>query len=153
MRSGVSVNCVRIRSLLLAAALLAGCDGQSNGQSTVGRWNLIAESQFQSDQVSLLKPGFTINWTGREAVVWSGQPTRLSGGIRPAVFEPFPVSISGGVVYNPATDTWRTLTTENAPRSIYPEAVWTGDEMLVWNVRRSFAGVAARLSFAEDEVF
>lgn len=38
-----------------------------------------------------------------------------------------------GFRYNPATDTWDTMTTINAPNNVYQfTAVWTGTEMITW---------------------
>ena len=57
-------------------------------------------------------------WTGSEMIVWgtdtAGQPAR-------------------GARYNPATDTWITMTNLDAPAARYGHsAVWTGREMVVW---------------------
>lgn len=57
-------------------------------------------------------------WTGTEMIVWGmytpGEPAR-------------------GARYNPATDTWITMTSLGAPASRWGHsAVWTGREMIVW---------------------
>lgn len=58
-------------------------------------------------------------WTGREMLLWGGDPEFLQQGT--------------GARYDPATDTWTALSTISAPRSrILHSVVWTGTEMLVW---------------------
>jgi VCBS repeat-containing protein len=43
------------------------------------------------------------------------------------------IILNTGGRYNPDTDTWTTITTTNAPiASLYPVAVWSGAEMIVW---------------------
>lgn len=58
-------------------------------------------------------------WTGTEMFVWGGE---TSGA----------VPVSNGKLYNPATDTWRNVSTSplSARRDFH--AVWTGSEVLVW---------------------
>lgn len=63
-------------------------------------------------------------WTGTEMLLWS---TRGSG-VPGAVTEP----TRGGAAYNPGTDTWRAISSVNAPTTSGP-AVWTGTEMIVWS--------------------
>ncbi|HSN77403.1 MAG TPA: hypothetical protein VL334_20220 [Anaerolineae bacterium] len=60
-------------------------------------------------------------WTGTEMIVWGGGG--LGGGGKWRT----------GSRYAPATDSWTTMTTIDAPlrRSIHT-AVWTGEEMIVW---------------------
>jgi len=53
-------------------------------------------------------------WTGTEMIVWGG-------------------GVDTGARYNPATDTWTTMSLTNAPfRRNSHTAVWTGTEMIVW---------------------
>jgi len=67
----------------------------------------------------------TAIWTGTEMLIWGGQ----NGGYFPS----YPVT---GGSYNPTTDTWKIISTVNAPlgRS-YQTAVWTGTEMIIWGGR------------------
>ena len=61
-------------------------------------------------------------WTGTEMIIWGGRGTF------------FPQQHYGdGALYNPATDTWRPMSSQGAPspRSQLT-AVWTGTEMIVW---------------------
>ena len=56
-------------------------------------------------------------WTGQETIIWGAgaapSPTR-------------------GGRYNPVQDTWRPISTENAPPPQAATAVWTGERMIVW---------------------
>lgn len=67
--------------------------------------------------------------SGGAAAVWSGSEMIFWGGVRAA---------SGGKSqegwsYNPATNTWKTISAINAPLERYGNtAVWTGSEMIVW---------------------
>lgn len=73
-------------------------------------------------------------WTGNEMIVWGG------------------MSVVGryfhdGGRYNPATDTWTTMSTVNAPvAGITPATVWTGTELLVWGT----AAVGSRYNPTTD---
>jgi N-acetylneuraminic acid mutarotase len=64
---------------------------------------------------------YTAVWTGSEMIVWGGFN-----------FSP-PYFLNTGGRYNPATDTWITTNTSEAPsaRGLHV-AVWTGSEMIVW---------------------
>lgn len=64
----------------------------------------------------------TAVWTGNEMLVWGGTPN-----IQGSQY------INTGGSYNPVTDSWRSMSTTNAPspRSVHT-AVWTGSEMIVW---------------------
>jgi N-acetylneuraminic acid mutarotase len=60
-------------------------------------------------------------WTGTEMVVWGGRTLGLYSFLR-----------TGGR-YDPLTDSWTPMTTENAPAPREEHtAVWTGDAMIVW---------------------
>src|SRR5262249_58085706 len=57
---------------------------------------------------------------GSEMIVWGGAGY-CSG------------NVNTGGRYNPATDSWTATSTINAPEARqYPNAVWTGSEMIVW---------------------
>jgi N-acetylneuraminic acid mutarotase len=62
-------------------------------------------------------------WTGTEVIVWGGQPTGTCNSVLQ----------TDGALYNPATDTWRPMTSVGAPssRADYV-SVWTGRELIVW---------------------
>ncbi|MBI3879238.1 MAG: hypothetical protein HY301_04140, partial [Verrucomicrobia bacterium] len=63
----------------------------------------------------------TAVWTGSEMIVWGGQIATSPG-----------IANDGGR-YNPANNTWRTVTGSSAPPArYYHTAVWTGGDMLIW---------------------
>ncbi len=63
-------------------------------------------------------------WTGTEMIVW--------GGLVQSGFGISNDSRSGGR-YDPATDTWSTISTIDSPDSgESPAAVWTGSRMIIW---------------------
>lgn len=63
----------------------------------------------------------TAIWTGDKMIVWGGE---YSGG---------GVTTNTGGIYDPATDSWESISLVNAPspREMH-SAVWTGTEMIVW---------------------
>jgi N-acetylneuraminic acid mutarotase len=69
-------------------------------------------------------------WTGTEMIVWGGRScTTGCDGFYAGVFYR-----SDGARYNAATDTWLPMSSINAPSRSNPStAVWTGNEMIVWN--------------------
>jgi ankyrin repeat protein/N-acetylneuraminic acid mutarotase len=69
------------------------------------------------------RTGHAAVWTGKEMIIWGG-----FGGANGEA-----VNHNDGARYNPSSDTWKPVTTKNAPdaRFDFP-AVWTGREMLVW---------------------
>src|SRR4030095_10277616 len=64
-------------------------------------------------------------WTGEFMLIWGGYHTNSN--------YPFESNPHDGGRYNPATDTWSAMATEDAPqpRSAHT-AIWTGSMMLVW---------------------
>jgi len=85
----------------------------------------------------------TAVWTGSEMIVWGGYSHTFNflptGGVAgDAVRDPQAITIdlgplNSGGIYNPATDTWRPVSTLNAPppRGEHT-AIWTGSRMIVW---------------------
>ncbi|MBN2507344.1 MAG: immunoglobulin domain-containing protein, partial [Verrucomicrobia bacterium] len=71
----------------------------------------------------------TAIWTGTEMIVWGG-----------VLYDPQTkvwTTYNDGARYNPVTDTWTPMTTEDAPESRTGHtAVWTGMRMLVWGGRQ-----------------
>jgi N-acetylneuraminic acid mutarotase len=70
----------------------------------------------------LPRANHTAIWTGTEMIVWGGQS---GAGLN--------TWLNDGARYNPATDTWKPLSSANTPagRSRHT-AVWTSTEMIVW---------------------
>ena len=65
-----------------------------------------------------LREGHTSVWTGSRMLVWGGLGQIFYG--------------SGGA-YDPATDSWTSISTVNEPAARIPGPVaWTGDRMVVW---------------------
>jgi N-acetylneuraminic acid mutarotase len=65
----------------------------------------------------------TAVWTGSEMIVWGGFINGQGNNSW----------LNTGGKYNPATDTWTSISTDNAPAGRYlHKAVWTGSEMIVW---------------------
>jgi N-acetylneuraminic acid mutarotase len=74
-----------------------------------------------------LREGHVAVWDGTEMLVWGGAPIQLPAGN-------FDTShpLSDGAAYNPANQTWRSLSSAPATGLAGANAVWTGTEMLVW---------------------
>lgn len=69
--------------------------------------------------------GFTMIWSGQEAIVW-GAGTDIE---------------DAGGAYDPTEDVWRPLATTGAPSfRIWHTAVWTGTEMIVWGGTQRASG-------------
>ena len=65
--------------------------------------------------------GLSAVWTGREMIVWGGR------------HQPDNLSLNTGARYNPATDSWRPISSDGAPEGrFYHTTVWTGREMIAW---------------------
>ena len=88
-------------------------------------------------------------WTGSEMLVWGGASVVYSSGFVYTYF-------STGARYNPATDTWTTMSSTGAPSARYQStvlpAVWSGSEMIVWGGGTASAsmGDGGRYSPASD---
>jgi hypothetical protein len=73
------------------------------------------------------RDNFTTVWTGSRLIVWGGNHFVTQGGVTTEV------AVNSGAVYNPATNTWTTTSTNGAPSARYLHtAVWTGSRMIVW---------------------
>ncbi|MDQ7815381.1 MAG: hypothetical protein RDU25_06315, partial [Patescibacteria group bacterium] len=66
-------------------------------------------------------------WTGSKMIVWGG-----SNG----------AATSTGGIYDPSTDTWKSVTSTGAPSARYAHvSVWTGSKMIVWGGTAAGGGV------------
>ena len=82
-------------------------------------------------------------WTGREMIVW--------GGVRRDGKEGARRQLATGGAYDPATDTWRALSAEDAPSAREDGVVvWTGREMLVWGGQRDERPLADGARYLPD---
>jgi hypothetical protein len=70
----------------------------------------------------------TAVWTRHEMIVFGG--IKATGGGASGW-----ITVNTGGRYNPETDTWIPLPTENAPSITGHTAVWTGTDMIVWGGR------------------
>jgi hypothetical protein len=62
-------------------------------------------------------------WTGSEMIVWGGATD----------YQCVCNSLNTGARYNPATDSWATMSTQNTPDGLSnPSVVWSGSAMIVW---------------------
>jgi ankyrin repeat protein/N-acetylneuraminic acid mutarotase len=81
-------------------------------------WALLPQKGAPSSRT-----GHAMVWTGKEVIIWGG-----FAGLRGDN-----TNHNDGARYNPSTDTWKPVTTRNAPSARFDfPAVWTGKEMLVW---------------------
>ena len=62
----------------------------------------------------------TAVWTGSEMIVWGGYSTSIGG------------YLNTGGRYDPATDSWTSMSTYAPEARDQHTAVWTGSEMIVW---------------------
>ena len=68
-------------------------------------------------------------WTGTEMIIWGGRGNT-----------PTPHYANGGI-YNPATDTWRPISSEGAPAILKHTAIWDGSRMVVWGGENEIGGI------------
>jgi len=90
------------------------------GPPRVGVWTPMAAPPPQL----VGRSAHTAVWTGTEMIVFGGQ-NAFVGAAR----------LDTGARYNPATDTWRMMSTMGARARARHTAVWTGRVMLVWGGR------------------
>lgn len=102
-------------TLSLSTIVLAFC------QLSIAQDAWRALSDVNAPTARILLPNTAI-WTGNEMIIWgsstgAGQATVLDD----------------GATYNPATDSWTTMSTTGAPGPrVAFSTVWTGTEMIVW---------------------
>ena len=88
--------------------------GPAISRTRVDAWTTLSNTGAPSGP----RTGATAVWTGSEMIVWGG-------------FTSQPESTGGR--YDPATDSWLSLSASVAPKARqYHVAVWTGSEMIVW---------------------
>jgi N-acetylneuraminic acid mutarotase len=93
-----------------------------------GKYNPVTDSwtPTSSTNAPAAREFHTAIWTGSEMVVW--------GGHFYACTVPFAeTDLNSGAKYDPATDSWTTTSTSNAPTARTAHTgVWTGSEMIIW---------------------
>jgi N-acetylneuraminic acid mutarotase len=100
-----------------------GHDANLNPLNTGARYNPATDTwtAISTTNAPAARANHTAIWTGREMIVWGGSVNAISG------------FFSDGAKYNPATDTWTTISNVNAPVArMFHSAIWTGTEMIVW---------------------
>jgi N-acetylneuraminic acid mutarotase len=91
---------------------MSGFKVKTNKSSNSDYWE-------HSEIMPKVRIGHTAIWTGNEMIVWGGVAD--NGAIK-----------TGGR-YDPVTDTWYGMTTNEAPlQRAYHTAIWTGSEMIIW---------------------
>lgn len=101
-------------------------DGGSLGDG--GRYNPTTDTwtALSTNNAPFMRYGHAAVWTGTEMVVWGGR------GDGTQIYNVYDTFNDGGR-YNPVTDTWTAISTDNAPtRRTSHAAVWTGAEMIIW---------------------
>ena len=94
-----------------------------------GRYNPATDTWLSTSDAGTNRLNHTAVWTGTEMIIWGG--CAFSNDLcRPDVVG------SGGVRYDPVTDTWQPTSLVNAPQPRhFHTANWTGNEMVVWGGR------------------
>lgn len=98
--------------------------GQSNITTELndgGRWQGGNWLGVSATNAPAARVGHTAVWTGNAMLIWGGS---TANGI---------TNFNTGALYNPATNTWTSISTTNAPSARTGHtAIWTGTEMIVW---------------------
>jgi N-acetylneuraminic acid mutarotase len=102
--------------------------GSGTPLNTGARYNPSTDTwtAIETDGAPSPREGFSLVWTGREAIVFGGLGVSpQSIGVR--------FTTNNGALYRPDTDQWTSLSLVNAPSPRYNHiALWTGNEMIVW---------------------
>ena len=89
--------------------------------SGTGGSDSIVVERLRDEKAPTRRLNHTAVWNGTEMIIWGGQS--YYG----------PTALANGAAYNPVTDTWRSLSSIDAPAARFDHtAVWTGSEMIVW---------------------
>jgi len=104
-----------------------GADSARNYGLDAGRYDPATDSWQPISTANAPEPreDHTAIWTGTEMIVWGGVVREGAKGERR--------QLATGGRYSPATDTWTSITLDQAPSAREDGVVvWTGAEMLVW---------------------
>jgi N-acetylneuraminic acid mutarotase len=101
--------------------------------NTGGRYNPATNSWTPTSTAGAPAPRYahTAVWTGAEMIVFGGDLRSVNNNQE---------ATNTGGRYNPATDSWGSTSTVNAPVKIDPQSVWTGTEMIVWSGSNNKSG-------------
>jgi len=92
------------------------------------RWSTIA---IPPSNVTSGRDRHSAVWTGTEMIIWGGR----EGGLGSSTGTVGDEASNTGAKYNPATDTWTTISTPPAnilKARMGHTAIWTGTEMIIW---------------------
>ena len=92
-----------------------------------GRYDLATDTwrPMESSGAPVARIGHSVVWTGSEMLVFGGRTNSVDSIGR--------TSVNSGARYQPQTDSWAGMTSNQAPsRRESHVAVWTGAEMIVW---------------------
>src|SRR4029453_14662563 len=97
--------------------IIVGGGENATRLNTGGRYNPATDSWMLTSMVNapVARNSFTAVWTCNEMIVWGGPG------------DDYPFYLNTGGRYNPATDSWTSVTMKGAPapRAVHT-AVWTG---------------------------
>ncbi|MFH1232218.1 MAG: fibronectin type III domain-containing protein [Planctomycetota bacterium] len=125
---------------------------------TINTWT----QQITTTSAPSARIGHTAVWTGSEMLVWGGQllvPIAIEWSDPPTNTIPslYRVTALNGARYNPATNTWQSITTVNTPEDrINHTAIWTGSRMIIWGgekIRMSATGITTRTKLNTGGVY
>ena len=107
-----------------------GCNlsGSFCGEATGGRYDPLTDTWTPTSNTDAprARREHTAVWTGSEMIIWGGCHPGYNSTCNK-------IGNGGGGVYNPASDTWRSIDSPAAPEGRTKHtAVWTGSEMIVW---------------------
>jgi N-acetylneuraminic acid mutarotase len=103
-------------------------DGFSN-LATGGRYNVASDTWTPINTNGAPSPRFSSasTWTSAELIIWGGATNMRTDG---HLWTNAPAT---GARYNPQTDVWTAMNTNNAPSArMIPESRWTGNKMVIW---------------------
>jgi N-acetylneuraminic acid mutarotase len=98
-----------------------------------------------------VRSSHTAVWTGSEMIVWGGEtnsfdfaaPHLLGDAATDEQAVIDPGLLNSGGIYDPVSDTWRPMSTVNAPSPrAEHKAVWTGSRMIVWGGDDAHSNIA-----------
>jgi N-acetylneuraminic acid mutarotase len=95
----------------------------AGGSDTGGRYDPATDTWIATSTTGAPagRAQHTAVWTGHVMLIWGGRGTSPDG------------VLGSGARYDPATDTWMSLSAEAPPEGRYGHtAIWTGTEMVIW---------------------
>jgi hypothetical protein len=113
-----------------------GCERSFDfcGTNDGGRYNPVSDTWAGISLTNAPSPRsrHVAVWTGSKMIIWAGNHHGYNNRANP---------INSGGIYDPASDSWTTMNTTNAPGGGSSfTAVWTGSEMIAWGGNSSFGG-------------